>query len=179
MNKKIESAVNRLKYHDLFTNEYFRDTKHTDTGKFFNSIEVIKNEATTFDACYQHLLAFLKTIDVNHLLPEKLTWEYDRVGYDPFSYSDEYDLTLLQNKDYFIRGRVEEDTYFFREDVILNNFLFVSFTSSKKEDFDLCFVHFDANLEILKKEYQKAYYKLSVPENYSELFEKEINQELK
>jgi hypothetical protein len=35
MNKKIESSVNRLKYHDLFINEYFRDTKLTGTGKFF------------------------------------------------------------------------------------------------------------------------------------------------
>ena len=31
----------------------------------------------------------------------------------------------------------------------------------------------------ITKEYQKAYYKFSVSENYSELFEKEINQELK
>jgi hypothetical protein len=29
-------------------------------GNFFNSIEIIKNEATTFDACYQYLLEFLK-----------------------------------------------------------------------------------------------------------------------
>ena len=78
MNKKIESAVNRLKSHDLFTNEYFRDTKFTDTEKFFNSIEVIKNEATTFDACYQHLLVFLKTIDINNLLPENYSELFEK-----------------------------------------------------------------------------------------------------
>ena len=179
MNKKIESAIHRIKYYDLFNNEFFRDSIPTKTGKFFNSIEIIKNEATTFDVCYNHLLSFLNKIEVNHLLPDKLIWEYDRVGYDPFSYSVEYDLTLLQNKDFFIRGRVEEDYYFFREDVILNNFLFVSFTSSKKEDFDICLAHFDANVALLNKQYEKAYYKFSVPQNYSELFEIEINQELK
>jgi hypothetical protein len=78
MNKKIESAVNRLKYHDLFINEYFRDTKLTATGKFFNSIEIIKNEATTFDACYQHLHAFLKKIDVNHLLSENYSELFEK-----------------------------------------------------------------------------------------------------
>ncbi len=78
MNKKIESAVYRLKYHDLFSNEYFRDTKLTGTGKFFNSIEIIKNEATTFDACYQNLLAFLKKIDVNHLLPENYSELFEK-----------------------------------------------------------------------------------------------------
>jgi len=39
-------------------------------GNFFNSIEIIKNEATTFDSCCQYLLAFLKKIDIIHLLPE-------------------------------------------------------------------------------------------------------------
>ena len=31
--------------------------------------------------------------------------------------------------------------------------------------------------DLFTNEYQKAYYKFSVPENYSELFEKEINKE--
>ena len=175
MNKKIESAIDRLKHSELFKNDYFGDCSPTSSGNFFKDIEIIKNEATTFDICYSRLLALLKLIEVEHLLPDKLPWKYDRVAYDPFSYSVEYDLTLLQNKDYFIRGRVEEDTYFFREDVILINFIFVSFTSSKKEDFDICFVFFDANVKLLNKEYQKAYYKLSVHEIYKSTFEQAIN----
>ena len=47
-------------------------------GNFFNSIEIIKNEATIFDACYQHLLAFLKKIDVNHLLPENYSELFEK-----------------------------------------------------------------------------------------------------
>ena len=49
----------------------------------------------------------------------------------------------------------------------------------EKEDFDICLAHFDANVALLNKQYEKAYYKFSVPQNYSELFEIEINQELK
>ncbi len=157
-----------------FKNSYFKDFEITKTGDFFNNIKVVRNETVTFDNCYNHLLETLNTIDIKHCLPDKIDWDYERVGYDPLCFNDLFDTTM-QGNDYDICGHVEQYYYYDRKDVIINNFLHISFTTSKNETFEICFAFFGATVSILSKVLDKAYYKFSVPKNHEELFELAIN----
>ncbi len=157
-----------------FSNSYFKNFKPTKTGNFFNIINVTRNETNTFDNSYIQLLELLKALHIEHSLPEKISWGYERVGYESFCYSDQFDASM-QSNDFDIYGHVEEDYYYDRKDVVINNFLNISFTNSKNEVFEICFAFFGATVSILNKVIDKGYYDFSVPENYNAMFEKAIN----